>query len=363
MLYSLVPEDLRREPRELLECLEEQQIAVLDCTPTQLQMLFEAGFGRQQPSSLRALLVGGEAISAELWQQIQQDARLQYFNVYGPTECTVDAIGGLLRRESTSVSIGRPLANLQAYILDRRQQPAPVGVVGELYIGGAGVARGYLDQPGLPAERFLPDAFGGEAGTRVYRSGDLARYLPDGQIEFFGRADGQIKVRGHRIELGEIESALKQLPGISNAAAVVHQKGTEKRIVGYVVADAGLEVKVDQLQTELKQQLPDFMLPAFLVALDALPLTGSGKVDRRALAERKLSGDAQFAESYRGPRTPVEDGLCALWQQLLPVERVGINDNFFELGGHSLLATQLVSRVRETFGVELRLRRAARIDT
>src|SRR6185295_18528213 len=165
-----------------------------------------------------------------------------------------------------------------------------------------------------------------------------------------------IKVRGHRIELGEIESALRQLPGISNAAAVVHDKGSEKRIVGYVVADAGLEVKVDQLQTQLKQRLPDFMLPSFLVALDTLPLTGSGKIDRRTLAERKLSGDAQFAESYRAPRTPVEDGLCALWQQLLPVERVGVNDNFFELGGHSLLATQLVSRVRETFGVELRLR-------
>ena len=353
----LVPEESRREGQEMLAYVEEQQIAVLDCTPAQLQILLEAGFGQQQPSSLIALLVGGEAITAELWEQLRQDGRLRYFNVYGPTECTVDATVCLLQRESARVMIGRPVTNVQTYILDQQQQAVPVGVVGELYIGGAGVARGYLDQPGLTAERFVPDAFGGEAGARVYRTGDQARYLSDGQIEFAGRADGQIKVRGYRIELGEIDSALRQLPGISNAAAVVHSdNGNGNRIVGYVVADAGLEIKVDQLQAQLKQQLPDFMLPAVLVALDALPQTGSGKVDRRALAELKVSGDAQFAESYREPRTPVEEGLCGLWQELLGIERVGVNDNFFELGGHSLLATQLVSRVRATFGVELRLR-------
>ncbi|HEX7334998.1 MAG TPA: amino acid adenylation domain-containing protein [Pyrinomonadaceae bacterium] len=351
----LIPEELRREARELLAYVEEQQIAVLDCTPTQLQMLFEAGFGQQHPPSLRTLLVGGEAISAELWQQLQQDARLRYFNVYGPTECTVDSTVCLLQRESADVTIGRPMTNVQNYILDQQQLPVPVGVVGELYIGGAGVARGYLDQPGLTAERFVPDAFSGEAGARIYRSGDLARYLSDGQIEFLGRADGQIKVRGHRIELGEIEAALRQLPGISNAAAVVtDDKGSGKRIVGYVVADP--EVRVDQLLAQLKQRLPDFMLPAVLVALDALPLTGSGKVDRRALAELEVSGDAQLAESYRAPRTIVEEALCGLWQELLQVERVGVNHNFFELGGHSLLATRLMSRVRETFGVELPLR-------
>ena len=352
----LVPEDSRLDGQELLAYVDEQQIAVLDCTPSQLQILLEAGLG-QQPSSLDALLVGGEAISLGLWEQLRQQTQLQYFNVYGPTECTVDTTVCLLRPESARVTIGRPVTNVQTYILDQQQRPVPVGIVGELYIGGAGVARGYLDQPALTAERFVPDPFGGDAGARIYRTGDQARYLADGQIEFVGRVDGQIKVRGYRIELGEIEAALRQLPGISNAAAVVHaNNGSGNRVVGYVAAEAGLEIKVDQLQSQLQQQLPDFMLPAALVTLDELPQTGSGKIDRRALAELKVFGAAQLAESHREPRTPVEEGLRGLWQQLLGVERIGVNDNFFELGGHSLLATQLVSRVREAFAVELPLR-------
>jgi amino acid adenylation domain-containing protein len=350
----LVPEELRREGQELLAYVERQRIAVLDCTPTQLRLLLATGLGSERPSSPMALLVGGEAISGELWQELQCDERLTYFNLYGPTECTVDATVCLLRRDTARVTIGRPVANVQTYILDPRQQPAPVGMVGELYIGGAGVARGYLDQPAMTAGRFVPGAFGGEAGARVYRTGDLARYLSDGQIEFVGRADGQIKVRGYRLELGEIESALKQLPGVSNAAAVVRDdNGQGKRIVGCVVADAG--IKLDQLRARLKQRLPEFMLPSALVLLDELPQTGSGKVNRRALAQMEVSG-GHFHESYSEPRTPVQEGLCGLWQELLRVERVGVNDNFFELGGHSLLATQLVSRVRETFGVELGLR-------
>ena len=191
--------------------------------------------------------------------------------------------------------IGRPIGNTQVYVLDGHMEPLPVGVAGELYIGGVGVGRGYAGQAELTAERFVPNPFSGKEGARLYRTGDLVRYLSDGQIEFLGRADGQVKVRGHRIELGEIESALRQLPGISNAAAVIHDdKGNGKRIVGYVVADAGVEVKVDQLLAQLKQRLPNFMLPAVVVAIDALPLTVSGKVDRRELAAR-----AVYIESNR----------------------------------------------------------------
>jgi FkbM family methyltransferase len=242
----LVPEELRREGGELLAYMERQRIAVLDCTPTQLQILHEAGLTRENPSSLKALLVGGEAINGDLWQELQGDAHVHYFNLYGPTECTVDATVCLLRRDAARVTIGRPVANVQTYILDPRQQPVPVGVVGELYIGGSGVARGYLDQPALTAERFVPDAFGDEAGARLYRTGDLARYLSDGQIEFVGRADGQIKVRGYRIELGEIESALRRHKAIADAVVVVREdKPNERPLVAYVLPKRNFGSAVD----------------------------------------------------------------------------------------------------------------------
>jgi acyl carrier protein len=227
-----------------------------------------------------------------------------------------------------------------------------VGVPGELFIAGVGVGRGYLGRPSLTAERFLPDPFHGEAGSRMYRTGDLVRRLADGRLEFLGRVDHQVKVRGVRIELGEVESVLQQHPGVKQAVALVREDaGGDRRLVGYVVSRGnGLEER--DLRSYLQGSLPDYMMPSALVVLDSLPLNPSGKVDRGALpAPVPGSGEA-----YVAPRTEMEEGVAAIWSEVLGVEKVGVEDNFFSLGGHSLLATRIVSRIRQTFGIDLPLR-------
>jgi acyl carrier protein len=282
------------------------------------------------------------------------DRRL--FNLYGPTEATIWATVAECDSRADRVSIGRPIANSQIYLLDPYRQPVAIGVPGEICIGGIGVARGYLNRPELTAEKFIPNPFSAKPDTRLYRTGDRARYLPDGNIEYIGRIDNQVKVRGYRIELGEIESVLGQYPGVRESAVIVRADTVGERwLVAYVVQSQGRVVTVSELRSFLKQKLPDYMIPAAFVFLDSLPLTPNGKVDRKALPMPDRSRP-QLDETFSAPRTPVEELLANIWAEVLKLDKVGIHDNFFDLGGHSLRATQVVSRVRAAFQVELPLR-------
>jgi aryl carrier-like protein len=241
------------------------------------------------------------------------------------------------------VPIGRPTGNVRAYILDDAGQPVPAGVVGELHVGGVGVARGYLNRPGLTAERFVADGVSGQAGARLYRTGDLARWRPDGTIEFLGRNDFQVKIRGFRIELGEIEARLREHEAVADAVVAAREDAAgDPRLVAYWVGEAGVEVQA--LRGHLGERLPEYMVPAAYVRLDAMPLTPNGKLDRKALPAPE--GDAYARRGYEAPVGPVEEALAEIWSELLGVGRVGRWDNFFELGGHSLLIVKLIERMR-----------------
>jgi phosphopantetheine binding protein/AMP-binding enzyme len=249
--------------------------------------------------------------------------------------------------------LGRAFADRRAYVLGEEQELLPVGVVGELFVSGGGVARGYLKQPALTAEKFLPDPFSATPGTRLYRTGDLARYLPNGEIEFIGRGDEQIKLRGYRIELGEIEAVLAAHQSVRQAV-VIHSES--ERLVGFVVLENAGTVSGQQLRQYVGEQLPEYMVPAVVVELEQLPVTSNGKIDRRALAVTAAEVKAEAEAEYVAPRTKVETAVAEIWAEMLGVKRVGVTDNFFELGGHSLLAGRVQSRIRKTMGVELPLR-------
>jgi len=256
----------------------------------------------------------------------------------------------------TSVPIGRPISNTQVYILDQRQQPVPVGVAGELYIGGDGLARGYLNRPELTEEKFVANTFNAEAGARLYRTGDRVRYQADGNIEFLGRIDQQVKIRGYRIELGEIEAVLSEHPAIKESVVIARDdEAGDKRLVAYVIAGKNGGPSISELRKYLKGKLPHYMVPSAFVVLDEMPLTPNGKVDRCALPSPERSREEVEGE-YQAARTPVEEMMVVIWAGILGIEQVGIRDNFFELGGHSLSATRMVSRIRDAFGVELPLR-------
>ncbi len=362
---------------ELLALAEAEALTVLDL-PTAYWHAWVAELetlGRPLPPSLRLVIVGGEAASAEAlaaWRRLAGE-RVRWLNTYGPTETTVVSTVYVLDAAAdprTVPPIGRPIANVRAYLLDRHGEPVPVGVPGELYLGGLGVARGYLNRPELTAERFVEVALDDGQQTRdgfadsrpsasvvrLYKTGDLCRYRPDGNLVFVGRADEQVKIRGFRVELGEIEAALQQHPAVQMAVVVALGAGASRRLAAYIVpAAAGAAPSADELRAFLKARLPEYMLPAAWLALDQLPLTPNGKVNRRALPAPEGS-DQTPAAAYVAPRTPTEELLAEVWARLLNRSRVGALDHFFDLGGHSLLATQLISRVRQTFDVELPLR-------
>ncbi|RKH14792.1 amino acid adenylation domain-containing protein [Corallococcus sp. CA053C] len=347
----IVPDEARADVGELVKRIAQDSLDVLDCSPAHLRLLVDEELLTRE-SVPRRVLVGGEAVDPATWSHLAANERMRVFNVYGPTECTVDATACAFDASPTP-TLGRPLPNVRVYVLDRTLHPVPVGVAGELFIGGEGVARGYLGRPELTAERFIPDAFSARPGARLYRTGDVARWRADGMLDYLGRADFQVKVRGFRIELGEIEATLLQHPEVHEAVVLAREDVPgDKRLVAYVTAAEGHSLEAEVLKAHLKQHLPGYMVPAAFVLLEALPLNTNGKVDRKALP----APEASASSGYAAPTTPTEELLAGLWADLLRVKHVGREDHFFELGGHSLLATQLVSRLRGAFQVELPLR-------
>ncbi len=353
----IVPQWVSRSPEDFYRLLCREGVTVLNQTPSAFKQLMavacSADMATQQPA-LRYVIFGGEALdlqSLRPWFQRFGDRQPQLVNMYGITETTVhvtyrpvseaDLEGGLVS------PIGGTIPDLSWYILDRDLNPVPRGAVGELYIGRAGLARGYLRRPGLSATRFVPNPFPGGAGERLYRTGDLARFQADGNIEYIGRIDHQVKVRGFRIELGEIEAALAGLAGVRDAVVLAHDGVGGTQLVGYVVADSAEDAERlrESLRESLKRHLPDYMVPAHLMLLERMPLTVNGKLDRQALPQPDASLSQQ---AYRAPGSELEQRIAAIWAEILGVERVGLDDNFFELGGHSLLLLMLKERIGDT---------------
>ncbi|HEX8245913.1 MAG TPA: amino acid adenylation domain-containing protein, partial [Longimicrobium sp.] len=342
----LLSSEAAKDPEAIGRAVELGGVTVAQFVPTLLQAVLGA---LPADSSLpcRTLFCGGEPLSAALVEEACAAGVGEVVNLYGPTEATIDSTSHVCGLDGRAPAIGRPIANARMYVLDARGAPAPVGVAGELYVGGAGVARGYLGRAGLTAERFVPDPFAAEAGGRLYRTGDLARWRPDGAADFLGRGDAQVKVRGYRIELGEIEARLREHALVREAVVLAREDAPgEKRLVAYLVGDADAEA----LRAHLSERLPEYMVPAAYVRLETVPLTPNGKVNRRALPAP--DGDAFAARGYEAPSGQVEQAVAAIWAELLGAERVGRRDHFFELGGHSLLAVRVVSRVRQALGVE-----------
>jgi amino acid adenylation domain-containing protein len=338
-----------------------EQVTLINTVPSAMGELVRL---QAVPSSVQVINLAGEALSRSLVSAIYQHVpAVAVYNLYGPSEDTTYSTWGRVADEPEArVTIGRPIANTQVYLLDRELQVVPVGVSGELYLGGEGLARGYLKRAELTAEKFIPDPFAagretGGGGGRLYRTGDLARYLEDGEIEYLGRADSQVKLRGYRIELGEIEEAVRRHAGVGQCAVMIREDVVgEKRLVAYVeLAEGQAVVETGELRELLKERLPDYMMPSVFVWLAEMPLTQNGKVDRKRLPAPEQTREAVEAD-FVTPRTATQEVLAGIWAQVLGVERAGIRDDFFELGGHSLLATQIISRVRETFHVEIPLR-------
>ncbi|PAU57644.1 non-ribosomal peptide synthetase, partial [Pseudomonas sp. PICF141] len=344
----LTPEEVRYDPEALAQFFRETRLQAFECTPAQLKALLESdGVRRGEVYLPRFVLFGGDAVDAQLWQRLPSIAGSRFFNTYGPTECTVDATGCAVDDFPARPIIGRPIANVRTYVLDAFLNPMPVGVPGELHIGGAGVTLGYLNRAEQSAKVFIDDPFSPLANARMYKSGDLVRWLPDGQLEYLGRMDHQVKIRGFRVELGEIEALIGAQPGVRQAVVLAREDVPgDKRLVAYVTCDQ--QVDINAWRKTIGAALPDYMVPSAFVLLDELPLTDNGKLNRKALP----APDIQAApDAQDPPRTVAEQQLAALWAELLnvPLTQIGRDSHFFYLGGHSLLAAVLFARLRQQF--------------
>ncbi|WP_420884293.1 non-ribosomal peptide synthetase [Planktothrix rubescens] len=376
----------------LVKLIQEQQVTTLHFVPSMLQ-IFLTEKGIENCISIKRVICSGEALSLELQERFFARLACELHNLYGPTEAAIDVTFWECQSDSNlkTVPIGRPIANTQIYILDSHLQPVPIGVAGELHIGGVGLARGYLNRPELTAEKFIPNPFapsptplsppqppnfggsseliegskspsiGGFRGledqpSKLYKTGDLARYLPDGDIEYLGRIDNQVKIRGFRIELGEIEAVLLSHPQVREAVVLVNEndRPEDRALAAYLVLNDPA-FTTQSLREFVKQQLPDYMVPAYWLILENLPLTSNGKIDRRALPSP--NPELHRSVDYVAPDNPTQEAIAAIFGQVLKLEKVGIYDNFFEIGGNSLQATQVISRLRESFSLELPLRR------
>lgn len=337
---------------QLAEYFQQNPIDCLKIVPAHLSALLAVTPSAVSILPRQCLILGGEAVSWKLIAQIQQQTpTCKIFNHYGPTETTIGvltyAVGNVDNFTADTVPLGRPLANTQIYILDEQLKPVPIGVPGELYIGGAGLSRGYLNQPELTAKSFIFHSLLNQE-LRLYKTGDKVRYLENGNIEFLGRFDNQVKIRGYRIELEEIEIILSQYLPIQQAVVTVEQKENNQRLLAYIVPQVKAEVNINELRNFLKQKLPEYMLPSAFGIIKKLPLTANGKVDRQALPDIQ-SLNLELAANYISPQTEMEKAIAQLWQQVLQIEKVGIHDNFFELGGHSLLLVQVHAKLQEMF--------------
>ncbi|MEM8934753.1 MAG: non-ribosomal peptide synthetase, partial [Acidobacteriota bacterium] len=354
-----------RDPSYLVSTLASEQVTVLHFVPSMLQVFLDAK-GLDALTGVRRVIASGEALPIDLvrrfYQRMPDGAEL--LNLYGPTEAAIDVTHRRTAADDVKVPIGKPVANTSILVLDRHMEPAGVGMAGELYIGGVQLARGYHARPGLTAERFVPDPFtsdGDGGGGRLYRSGDLARVLPSGDVDYLGRLDHQVKVRGFRIELGEIETAIHEHAALRESVVVAR----EQRLIAYVVRDESRRADdrgdlddaslIQSLKASLGERLPDHMVPQTFVVLDALPLSPNGKVDRRALPEPEVDRST-LATDFVAPRNDTEAQIVEIWKDVLGLDQVGALDRFFDLGGHSLLATQVMARVAETFDLDLPLR-------
>ncbi len=345
----------QRDSAYLVQAIAAHGITIVHFVPSMLREFLQTA-ALEPCASLREVICSGEALTADLVASFAARLPGRLHNLYGPTEASVDVSFWRCDPAAPTVAIGGPIWNTQLYVLDGGLLPVPIGVTGELYIGGVGLGRGYLKRGALTADRFVPSPFG--VGERLYRTGDLARWRADGTLEFLGRLDHQVKLRGYRIELGEIEAVLRSDADVKDAVVVARQDDAgDQRLVAYVVGQAAATADADvaALRAHLRQNLPDYMVPSAFVALDRLPLTPSGKLDRKALPASAPQQRAAMA-AYVAPRTPGEEVLAGIWCELLALERVGVDDNFFELGGHSLLAMRVTARLREAFAIELPLR-------
>uniref|UniRef100_UPI003CF78058 amino acid adenylation domain-containing protein n=1 Tax=Pseudomonas sp. TWR2-1-1 TaxID=2804610 RepID=UPI003CF78058 len=339
----MAPPGAHRDPQALRELIVEHGITTLHFVPSMLQAFVSAG---ELPicTSLKRIICSGEALPAELQRQVLGQTSSELHNLYGPTEAAIDVTSWACREDGNSVPIGRPIANTQIHILDADLNPVPVGVAGELYIAGVNLARGYQDRAALTAERFVANPYGGP-GERMYRSGDLARWRADGAIDYLGRLDHQVKLRGQRIELGEIEAVLLAHAAVRECVVVAR----DNQLLGYWV---GTEADEAALKFHLGQHVPEYMVPWRLLQLPAMPLSANGKLDRKQLPQVEAQA---AATGYVEPRNDAERALARIWSEVLGVERVGVTDDFFELGGHSLLATRLASQIRHQLGVQIHL--------
>ena len=350
----IAPRDVHQDGVRLAEVISQHRITTLQLVPSLLRLLLHQG-DPPQYRSLERVFCGGEALPVDLVQLFFDRCDAELHNLYGPTEACIDATWWPCRRGTVdaTVPIGRPIANVETYILDEHLQPVPVGVAGELHIGGAGLARGYLNDPARTAARFIPHPVSSAPDARLYKTGDLARYRPDGVIEFLGRLDHQVKVRGFRIELGEIEAVLSQHRGIREAAVIVRDDvADDTPLVAYFIARNEPAPSVTELRRFLQQHLPEFMVPSAFVAMNQWPLSSHGKLDRRALpapSRARPHVDAIFVS----PQTELERKIASVWQEVLRLEKIGTEDNFFDLGGHSLLLIRVASKLEATLGTKL----------
>jgi amino acid adenylation domain-containing protein len=353
----LVPAYVRRDPLELNRHVRQGAYDVLDATPLDLRGLIDAGAGADILDRPGLSLIGGEAIDPDLWAQLRT-GRHRFVNVYGPTETTVFVSHTEIKSDSTRPTIGGPIRNVGLHVLDRWLQPMPRGAVGELYVAGAAVGRGYLGRPALTAERFVPSPFG---PGRLYRTGDLGRLTEDGAFEFVGRIDDQVKIRGHRVELGEVHTHLLKHPGVRQAAVLARpDKAGNQRLIGYLVPD-GVSLSTADVRGFLAERVPDYLIPPVLEVLDALPVTDHGKLDRRALPDPGHDRDG-LSTDFVAPRTSAEQAIAEIWRDALGEDHVGVHDSFFELGGDSIIAMQIAARANRR-GLPLTSNDVFRLET
>ncbi|HEX5717657.1 MAG TPA: amino acid adenylation domain-containing protein, partial [Thermoanaerobaculia bacterium] len=360
---QILPDEVAHEPRALLDVVGRGEVTILETVPSLLRLLLDEieQQGAATLGSLRWMIPTGEALAPDLCRRWLASSPVPLLNAFGPTECSDDVSHHRIdvppAADAVTVPIGRPVANLRLYVLDRTLLPVPIATVGELCVAGTGVGRGYLGEPARTAAVFVPDPFSAQPGARLYRTGDQGRWTLEGRLGFLGRLDHQVKIRGHRIELGEIEAALAAHPGVRETVVVAREEASgDKRLVAYVVAAREAELRPDELRSYLEERLPDSMIPSAFVRLDSLPLTANGKLDRRALP---VPGDGDLLQAdsaYVQPRNPDEEMLAGVWAAMLGRERVGAEDDFFALGGDSRVATRVVARVRRLLGLEVPLR-------